>query len=89
MMDELDMLTGAIKEARDVLAMEADAAVFELADDLYRAGLAAWQYDPEVDGVMGLMNLTDSNRNAAWLVVYLKERDFECSEAFHARLDAL
>lgn len=88
-MDELDYITGAVKDARDILSMECDAAVSELADDLYRAGLAAWQLDPEVESVIGLMNLTDSNRNAAWLVVYLKDRDVECSEAFHARLDAL
>jgi hypothetical protein len=76
---EMDRIMNGVSDARDILAMEADAAVFEKVQELYSAGKVAWRMDPQVDGVVGLIDLKNEK---ALILVNLDERDFETSVEF-------
>lgn len=64
---------------RDALRQLADQSVCEKAARLVLDGEASWQYDPDVRGVVGLI---DGATDKAFIVVYLEDQDFETSEDF-------
>lgn len=71
--DEMSEIT----EAQDLFREIAAKYVVKAADKKVAAGEAKWVLDPEHVGVVGLV-VPGTNR--ALVVVYLKDRDFECDE---------
>lgn len=65
-------------ELAEWLRTEVDDSVTKVALELLADGRAVWQWDPEVDGVLGLVH--SENRRKAFMVIYDHGRDFECSD---------
>ncbi len=75
-------------EYRNLTASQAGLKVLELAANkrtnkrarkLVEAGTHGWAWDPQVDGVVGLLR---RGTNRADIVVYLDDDDFETSDDF-------
>lgn len=70
----------AEREAMTVLQEVADTEFIRECESLVQSGAAQWFYDPEHVDVIGLMQ---PGTNNAYVVVYVKEMDFEEGEMFH------
>lgn len=67
-----------IEQAKQFLRDEADPALVAAVEAKVESGEAHWRLDPHVDGVVGVVLTADPNR--ALVVVYVRDRDFECDE---------
>lgn len=65
---------------REYLREEASPEVTEKAARLVLEGKAQWVFDPQVDGVVGLVRPDEPNR--AFIVVWYTDGDFEISLDF-------
>lgn len=75
-----EYISPAAQHGRAVLRDLADPSVTEKAAALVLEGRAAWQYDPEVSRVVGLL---DTGTDRAYIIVYGDE-DFEITTEFEA-----
>jgi hypothetical protein len=75
-------MTTARDAGRKALADASDDAdLWATVDRIEITGRGAWAYDPQVDGVVGLL---DIRTGRAFVVVYLDEDDFETTQEFDA-----
>lgn len=69
--------------AQAVLSRMANREVNDEARKLVEQGEGEWSWDPYVPNVIGLLR---PGTNKAWIVVYVEDSDFECSDEMEARL---
>ena len=63
--------------ATETFAEMADSRIVKKVQDLIDSGKAEWIYDPQVDGVLGLVKVGDPT--CALVVLYTDPLDFECA----------
>lgn len=72
-----------IGRAQAIIALQAEPTVIGAISKLIEREVASWQADPEVYGVVGVIDRRDGE---AYVVVYVEEGDFEVSDRLYDSL---